>query len=108
MSALVATVEALPWIVVAFALYYAALYAGESTSLLGYRLLGSCLVLLGLVGAGIAALVLTQYRALPQNLDPETARMFRVMAAQAVGIGALHLVILIPIGVLGLRRPGVS
>lgn len=108
LTALASTAEALPWLVLAGGLFYTALYASESTSLLAYRLLGLCMILLGLIAAGIAARVVTQYGTLPQDMDMETVRLLRVATVKAVGIGVLHLIVLVPIGVLGLRRPGVT
>ncbi|MGH7574077.1 MAG: hypothetical protein ACREM1_02965 [Longimicrobiales bacterium] len=103
--ALAGMVDVLPWLVVAFALYYAALYAGQSTSLLAYRTLGMGMILIALFGAGLAVLAISRYGWLPPDLDPETAQRLRARVIWTVGICALHVVVLIPIGMLGLRRP---
>lgn len=104
-TALASTGEALPWLLLALALFYTALYASESTSLLAYRLVGLCLILLVLVAAGVGVLLLAEYGSLPRDIDPQAARLLQATWVKAVGTCALHVVVLAPIGVLGLRRP---
>jgi purine-cytosine permease-like protein len=69
------------------------------------RFYATILLLLGLAGAVIGALVLTDYFVVRGSVEPRGQRVFMSMALKALTLSALHVLILVPVGVLGLRRP---
>jgi hypothetical protein len=104
-TALASLAEGLPRLVLAIALLYAALYTRESTSLLLYRLLALGLIMIGLIGAIAGALMLTDYFVLRRQVNAEVTDLFRSMTFKTLALCAMYVFILLPIGVLGLRRP---
>lgn len=104
-TALASTSEGLPRLVLAFALIYAALYTRGSTSLLTYRMLGLGLILVGLAGAVVGALMVTDYFVLRGGINPESGQLFHSMVIKTLSLCAMYVFLLVPIGVLGLRRP---
>lgn len=104
-TALASTSEGLPRLVLAFGMIYAALYIRGSTSLLTYRLLGLGTILVGLAGAVVGGLMVTDYFVLRAGVNPEAAHLFRSMTLKTLSLCAMYVFLLVPIGVLGLRRP---
>lgn len=104
-TALAGTTDGLPRLMLALALFYVALYTLESTSLLAYRLLAMGVLVLALASAVIAPLMLTNHFALRPEIDPDGVWLFNATTIKTLGLCALYIVILVPLGVLGLRRP---
>jgi ABC-type phosphate transport system permease subunit len=63
------------------------------------------LILLGIAGAVIAAMMISDYFVLRDSVVPEQHKGFAGMLFKTLTLGGLHLVLLVPIGVLGVRRP---
>lgn len=103
-GALTATVETLPRFVLAIALLYIARSFRGSTSLLGYRLMAVFLIVIGLIGAAAAGLAITDYFILRRSVEPAALALFRSTTVKTVGMGVLHALLLVPLGVSGLRR----
>jgi hypothetical protein len=99
------TLEALPSMLIAIVLFYLALHFGRSSSLTGHRILAVSLIVMGLVGAALGFLVLTNYFGLAKTVSPEAKMVFRATVAKALGLAALDFLVLVPAGILGLRRP---
>lgn len=103
--AISSTTDAYPRLVLSIGLLYGALSAARSTRLGAYRVLGGALVGLGIAAAGLGALMVTNYFALSGSVQPAAARAFRSTAIKALGLCALYVVALVPVGLLSLRRP---
>ena len=105
--ALGTTTNAYPLLLLSVLLLYGALAIGRSSSLIGYRVLASVVVLLGLLGLAICFLLVTNYYALTSNaqMTKETLLLFKSIMVKAGGVSLLYALILLPAGVLGLRAP---
>lgn len=100
------TLEAVPLVLIGLALLYAALAFRRVEGMLGYRLLAGAMLLLGLTGAALAALVVTSYLAIVRVVQqPEAVLMLQSVALKSVVLGGLYFLVLTPLGALGLRRP---
>jgi hypothetical protein len=104
-TALASTAEGLPRIVLAVALLYAGLYVGGSTSLIAFRLLGLLLIGVALLGAVVGALMLTDYFVLRRDVTAEALWIFRSTTVKTLALCAMYVMILVPVGALGMRRP---
>lgn len=104
-TALASTAEGLPRIVLGIALVFTAMYVRGSTSLLKYRLLGLVLVCLGLAGIVIAGLMVTDFFALRSVVNPEARWLFRSTVLKTLLLCGMYTVLLIPAGVLCMRKP---
>jgi hypothetical protein len=104
-QALANTVNGLPGFALGAGLLFGALYASGSTSLLSYRLLALLLIGIGLGGAAAAALMASDYFILVSGVGPDEMALFRSVAFKTIALGGLHTVVLVPLGVLGMRRP---
>ena len=104
-SALATTIEGTPRIVLGVALVWTAFYIRGSNSLLVQRSLAVLLVLLGIAGAVIGAMMISDYFVLRGAVVPEQQKGFAGMLLKTLTLSGLHLVLLVPIGVLGVRRP---
>lgn len=104
-GALQNTIEGTPRIVLAVAMIWVALHIRGSTSLVTHRLLASIILLLGLVGAAIGAMMVTDYFVLRGNVQGPDQRIFASAVLKALTLSGLHLVVLVPVGVMGMRRP---
>ncbi|MGH7703603.1 MAG: hypothetical protein ACREMO_10940 [Gemmatimonadales bacterium] len=105
--ALGTTTNAYPLLLLSVLLLYGALAIGRSSSLIGYRVLASVVVLLGLLGLAICFLLVTNYYALTSSaqMTKETVLLFKSIMVKAGGVSLLYGAILLPVGVLGLRVP---
>lgn len=104
-ASLAATIEGTPRIALAMALIMGGNYIRGSVSLIAQRLCAIVLLVLGLAGAVIGALVLADYFVVRPQVQPAEQRLFLSTVLKALTLAALHVVILVPVGVLGLRRP---
>lgn len=104
-QALANTVDGLPGFALAAGFMFGALYIGGSGSLLVYRLLGLLLIGIGLAGAAAAALMTSDYFILVTGVGPDEMALFRSVAFKTIALGGLHTIVLLPLGVLGMRRP---
>lgn len=103
--AIASTLEGLPRFAMAFAFFYAALYLRRSVSFAAYRTLGVGVLLLGLVGGGLGVLALMDYLALSKLVAGVPESLVRSTALKAVALGGIFFLLLVPLGILGLRRP---
>lgn len=99
--ALVNTLEAFPRIVIAIGMAYVAL-AVRPMARSSQRLLAVALLVLGLTGAALAGLLVTDYLALSSLIAPESLAVFQSTVAKGVALGGLYAV-LVPVGIIGLR-----
>lgn len=99
------TTEAVPRIVLALALCHGALYLRRSDTLWAYRALAAGLLVLGVAGLVLGGLTFTQYVALSGAIDPGGIAPFRSSAIKTGALSALYALVLLPAGVIGLRRP---
>lgn len=104
-TALASTAEAMPRLVLACALLFAALYLGRSSSLLWYRVLALLLIVFAMVSVAIGGMMITDYFVLRREINPEAARIFTSSVLKTVALCGLYVVVLVPIGIMGLRRP---
>jgi hypothetical protein len=104
-SSLVSTIEGTPRIVLAIAMLLAGNYFRGTSSLVAQKLFASILLLLGLAGAVIGALILSDYFVVRGAVEPDKQKVFLSVVLKALTLSALHVLILVPVGVLGLRRP---
>lgn len=103
--AIASTLEGLPRFAMALAFFYAALYLRRSTSLAAYRTLSAGVLVVGLVGGGLGVLALMDYLALSSMVAGVPESLIRSTALKAVALGGIFLLLLVPLGLLGLRRP---
>ncbi len=103
--AISSTVEAIPRLALGVGMAYVALYVSQSASTLAYRGLALALVLVGVFGAALGALMLTVYFPIARIVQPESVQLFRSTVIKAVGLSALYTIALVPIGIHGLRGP---
>ncbi len=99
------TVEAFARPVIALALMYAAFYFSESQPLVLLKVLAVFAVALGLAGGLLGVLLATDYLALVRSVAPEAQAVFRSTVFKAGALAATYLVVLVPIGVMGLKKP---
>ena len=104
-SSLVSTIEGTPRIVLAIAMILAGNYVRGTSSLVAQRLFAAILLMLGLAGAVIGALILSDYFVVRGAVEPDKQKIFLSVVLKALTLSALHVLILVPVGVLGLRRP---
>lgn len=104
--ALVNTLDAFPRLVLGLGAAYIAFVVRRSTSMLGYRLLGTLVLLLGLAGAALGVLLLTDYFVLARVVQEADTRVaFQSLIVKGLALSGFYFVLLTPIGALGLRRP---
>jgi hypothetical protein len=104
-TALISTAEGLPRIALGLAFAYLAMLVRGSTSLIGYRLLALGLVAIGIAGAMIGSLMVTDYFILRASVAPEASMVFRSAVLKTIVLCGLYVFVLLPMGVLGLKRP---
>lgn len=103
--ALATTIEGTPRIVLAIALIWVALYVRGSTSLFTQRFFGVLLILLGIGGAVVGALMISDYFVIRPQVQPGEQKVFASIVFKTLTLSALHFVLLVPVGVLSVRRP---
>jgi hypothetical protein len=104
-TALANTLDGTPRIVLAVAMIWVALHIRGSNSLMAQRVLASLLLVLGVVGAIMGAMVIADYFVLRSAIAEPDQKLFVSITLKALTLSALHLVLLVPVGVLGVRRP---
>ncbi len=108
MVALSSTLEGLPRIALAAALIWAGMQIRGTTSLLAHRLLGTLLLLTGLAGGLAGALLISDYFVLRgQPLTPQAHAIFVSSMLKGTTLAGLHVLLLIPVGIMSVRRPRV-
>jgi hypothetical protein len=104
-TALANTLDGTPRIVLAVAMIWVALHIRGSNSLVIQRLMGVLLLLLGVAGAIMGAMVIADYFVLREAVAPPDQKLFLSITLKALTLSALHLLVLVPVGVLSVRRP---
>jgi hypothetical protein len=106
--AIVNTLEAYTRLVLGASLIFAALVIGASTSIWRYRAASLLLLLLGLAAGAMGLLLLTDYFPLSQIAEgqPGAPGALTVTAAKGLMLSAVYTCVLVPLGILGLRKPG--
>ena len=99
------TLEAYTRFGIAIALVYAALYAGRSTALWLYRLIGACVLLLGLVAAVLGLILVNDYFVLARLAGDQANSGLVVSVTKGILLSGTFTLLMVPIGILGLRRP---
>jgi len=92
--------------VLAAALGYVAFLVGGQLSVVTYRVLATTVLVLGLVGGALGLLLATDYLALRNGIPPEGSGAFSTTTFKGLGLSALYLLILVPLGLFGLRSAG--
>src|SRR5262245_24851134 len=92
--------------IVATALIYLGLNVTDGLGPWRNRLLSSFVVLMGLAGLSIMGLMVLNYLAIRQQVDPAAASAVQSTVIKTVSLGALYAVFLIPAGILGFRVNG--
>ncbi|HEX7050643.1 MAG TPA: hypothetical protein VF188_10610 [Longimicrobiales bacterium] len=102
------TLEAFPRFTMALAFLYGALYFRRSERVAAYRVLAVGLLLGGIAAAALGALLLTDYLALARVAAGQAGALdlLRTTTFKGLALSGLFTVTLVPIGLLGLRRPG--
>ncbi len=104
-TALSSTAAGLPRIVLALALLYGALYVRGSTSLRSFRVLAVASILSGLAGGLVGALTIVDYLVLRPDITPEAQQVFRSTMLETLALSIMYMLVMVPVGVLGFRRP---
>jgi hypothetical protein len=101
--ALVNTIESLSGLVLAAGLAYLAVLVGGLGSVAGYRILAGTVLALGAVGGALGLLLATDYFVLRGSIPPEGTTAFNTTTFKGIGLSALYFLVLVPLGVFGLR-----
>lgn len=104
-TALANTLDGTPRIVLAVAMIWVALHIRGSNSILIQRFMGILLLLLGIAGAIMGAMVIADYFVLRAAVAEPDQKLFVSITLKALTLSALHLLVLVPVGVLSVRRP---
>jgi hypothetical protein len=104
--AVVNTIEGMSTLVLAAALGYVAFLVGGQLSVVKYRVLAITVLVLGLVGGALGLLLATNYFVLRNGIPPEGLGAFSTTTFKSLGLSALYLLILVPLGSFGLRTAG--
>lgn len=105
--ALGTTTNSYPVLGISAALFYGALALSGSESLARYRLAAAYVVVLGLMGLTVGFLIGTNYLAVRRgaNITAEAAPIFRGMLIKSGGTSLLFGLVMLVVGLLGLRKP---
>ena len=101
--ALINTIEGMTSLVLAAALCYVAFLISSQVSVAKYRVLAITVLVLGVVAAALGLLLATDYFALRSIMPAEGVGTFNTTTFKGLGLSALYVFILVPLGVLGLR-----
>lgn len=104
-TALSLTVEGTPRIALAIALIWGSVHIRGVTSPLLQQVMGVSLILLGMLGAVVGAMMISDFFVLRGNIQPGEMRAFTSVVLKTLTLSALHLAVLVPVGVLSVRRP---
>lgn len=105
--ALGTTTNAYPFLLLSAVLLYLSLAMGQSDSLVAYRAVGGLVFGMGLLGLAVLLLIVTKYVALVKQagLPDDAIPFFRSVLIKSGGLSAVYALCLVPVGLLGLRRP---
>jgi len=98
-------VEGTPRIVLAIAFIWVAMYIRGSSSLAGYRILSIVLIASGAACAVFGAIAISDYFILRPMMDAGGQRLATNILLKTLILSALQVMLLIPVGVMGVRRP---
>jgi hypothetical protein len=98
-------VEGTPRIVLAIALIWVAMYIRGSSSLATYRVFSLLLIAIGALCAVLGAVAISDYFILRPMLEGEALRVGTNILLKTLTLSGLQVVLLIPVGVMGVRRP---
>lgn len=101
--ALTRTAEAFPRFILATALIYAGLALTKNLSLALYRAAAAWVLLLGTIASIVVALTVLNYLNMAGTVTEEAKLLFRSAVLKTGGLGALYVLFLIPLGILGFR-----
>lgn len=101
--ALTRTAEAFPRFILATALIYAGLWIVRSDSLSAFRAMAVWVTFLGVAATVVVGMVILNYMTLASTVTPEAKAVFRSAVVKTGGLGALYVLFLIPLGILGFR-----
>jgi hypothetical protein len=104
-TALLSTAQLLPLFVMGLAFAGGALLLRGTATLAGYRLIAVATLLLGLVGAAIALRTGSEYISLSRVASAATEGPLRAVALKAIALSTIYLVVLTPLGIIGVRWP---
>lgn len=99
------SLEGLPRAALGLGFAYAALAVGETSSVMLYRVVAVMAILIALVAAGLGLLVATDY--LPMRANTAAGPATNLLASsttKSVLLSGAHVALLLPAGLLGLRR----
>lgn len=108
--AIVNTLEAYTRLVLGVGLAYGALVFSRSSSLWAYRSAGALMLLLGLAAATLSLLLITDYYPLSRFADGQGVAQgaLTVTAVKGLLLGGVYSLVLIPLGILNLRKPRIA
>lgn len=101
--ALARSAEAFPDLIVATALVYLGLQLTNSLGVWRNRALSTWVILMGLAGLAIMAVMVLNYLSIRADVAPAAADAVRSSVIKTVSLAALYAVFLIPAGILGFR-----
>ena len=99
------TVEGTPRIILAIALIWVAMYIRGSSSLVVYRLFSLLLILIGALSGVFGAVGVSDFFILRPMMDAANLRLALNVVLKMVTLSGLQVLLLIPVGVMGIRRP---
>lgn len=97
------TAEAFPRFILASALIYTGLALTRTASLALYRAMAAWVLALGTMALVVVTLTGLNYMNMASAVAPEAKLVFRSAVVKTGGLGALYVLFLIPLGILGLR-----
>jgi hypothetical protein len=105
--ALGTTTNSYPVLAISAALFHGALALKGTDSLGQYRLAAAYVVLLGLMGLTVGFLIGTNYLAVRRgaNITGQAAPIFRGLLLKSGGTSLLFGLVMLAVGLLGLRKP---
>ena len=105
--ALGATTNSYPMLMLGAAMFYVALALGRSSSVRAYRGTAGFVVLLGLMGLAVCALLVMNYFALKgaTKLGPGMVPMFRGVMVKSGALSLIFGAVMLALGIFGFRMP---
>jgi hypothetical protein len=97
------TAEAFPRFILATALIYAGLALTRTISLPLYRAMAGWVLVLGTMALIVVTLTILNYLSMASTVTPEAKAIFRSAVVKTGGLGALYVLFLIPLGIVGFR-----
>jgi hypothetical protein len=97
------TAEAFPRFILATALIYTGLALTRTISLPLYRAMAGWVLVLGTMALIVVTLTILNYLSMASTVTPEAKAIFRSAVVKTGGLGALYVLFLIPLGIVGFR-----